>query len=78
MNIDVGRVGIWTFCYLWGDAEGVNPKCVDLVAELEDLGYRALWLGRADGAAKLVDGLLAATDRLVVGTCRGSKYPHLR
>ena len=57
---NLGRVGIWV------RHSGVTP---DAASELERLGYSTIWLG-ASPAAELdvVDTLLDATERLVVGT----------
>jgi probable F420-dependent oxidoreductase len=59
-NLDLGRVGVWA-----------HAKAVptDTASEIERLGYGALWLGDSPPAElDLVDPLLAATERLVVGT----------
>ena len=57
---NLGRVGIWV------RHSGVNQETA---SELERLGYSTIWLG-ASPAAELdvVDPLLDATERLVVGT----------
>ena len=56
----LGRFGIW---------RGVSQVTPDLAAELERLGYGALWLGGSPRADLLaVDDLLAATSTLVVAT----------
>jgi probable F420-dependent oxidoreductase len=57
---NLGRVGIWV------RYSGVSPEAA---SELERLGYATIWLG-ASPAAELdvVDPLLDATERLVVGT----------
>lgn len=62
----IGRVGIWTGQLDFSPADVVR----DAAAEIEQLGYRALWTGEAVGrevfaAAQL---LLTATDSLVVAT----------
>lgn len=64
MNIDIGRVGIWSSSPAW---EG-SAELTDTAAELEELGYGALWLGRSSGDLKLPAQLLASTSRLVVAT----------
>lgn len=57
---DLGRVAIWA------PHMHVNPRTA---SELEQLGYPALWLGASpDAALGMVDPLLEATERLVVGT----------
>src|SRR5258708_20448932 len=56
----LGRFGVWR------PASQVTP---DLAANLEELGYGAVWLGGSPGADLLaVDEMLAATTALVVAT----------
>lgn len=56
----LGRVAIWA------PHMHVNPR---IASELEQLGYPTLWLGASpDAALGMVDPLLEATERLVVGT----------
>jgi probable F420-dependent oxidoreductase len=64
MNIDLGRVGIWTPSPGWEH----SPELADTAAELEELGYGALWLGSSRGDLELPSALLASTRRLVVAT----------
>ena len=60
MTIELGRAGIWRL------PSGLTPA---MAAEAEALGYGAIWLGGSpDGDLSVVDPLLDATDRLVVGT----------
>ncbi|GLZ37573.1 LLM class F420-dependent oxidoreductase [Actinokineospora sp. NBRC 105648] len=62
MTVELGRVGIWSMSHLW-------PDRAELAAELEELGYGALWLGGSPGGdLGIVDTLLDATSTLVVGT----------
>jgi probable F420-dependent oxidoreductase len=63
MAVDVGRVGIWTGSPVWRGAEGREA-----LAELDDLGYGALWLGRGDGIWDLLGDLLGASRRIPVAT----------
>jgi probable F420-dependent oxidoreductase len=66
--IEVGRVGVWLSSRLFG-APNPDPALVaDTAAQVEELGYGALWIGSATGDLKLVAGLLEATTRLVVAT----------
>lgn len=59
-NEDLGRVGIWA------PSSGVSPEAA---SELERLGYSTIWLGGSPAAElDVVDPLLGATERLVVGT----------
>jgi len=60
MSIELGKVGIWRH------PSGLTPE---IAAEAEALGYGAIWLGGSpDGDLGVVDPLLNATDRVVVGT----------
>jgi probable F420-dependent oxidoreductase len=56
----VGRFGVW---------RATSQATPELAAELERLGYGALWLGGSPAAdLAVVDRLLAATSTLAVGT----------
>ncbi|MCF7551783.1 LLM class F420-dependent oxidoreductase [Pseudonocardia sp. WMMC193] len=50
---------------VWLGQPAVTP---DLAEEIEKLGYDAVWLGGSPAAELAVDPLLAATERLTVGT----------
>lgn len=56
---DVRGVGVWR------RSGQTDPQ---LAKELENLGYRSIWLGLSPGDLAEPEALLAATDRLVVGT----------
>ena len=57
---NLGRIGIWTH------RSRVSPE---VASELERLGYSTIWLGGSPAAElAVVDPLLDATERLVVGT----------
>jgi probable F420-dependent oxidoreductase len=64
--VDLGRVGIWTF------ALDLQPmaRARELAAELQELGYGAIWVPDAVGRDPLVHAalLLDATTRITVGT----------
>lgn len=62
----LGRVGIWTGQFDYVPAGELRAAA----AEVEDLGYGALWTGEAVGREVLTAAalLLAATRRIVVGT----------
>jgi probable F420-dependent oxidoreductase len=64
MSVELGRVGIWSSSRQWRD-EGENKEAA---AELDELGYGALWLGAAHGDLALVQSLLDATPRLALAT----------
>jgi probable F420-dependent oxidoreductase len=60
MTNGLGRIGIWR---RWDGLTG------ELAAEIERLGYGAIWHGGSpDGHLKIVSDLLAATDRIVIAT----------
>ena len=62
--MDLGRVGVW-WSGAWRVAEDAS---VDVAAELEELGYTALWSsgGFQPGLSPHFERLLAATTRMVV------------
>ena len=62
----IGRVGIWTFSLDLQPAAAAQ----DAAAELESLGYGAIWLPEAVGRDPLVHAalLLSATSTITVGT----------
>ncbi len=60
MTIEPGRYGIWR------RADGLGPE---LAAEVERLGFGAIWVGGSPPADLAVaESMLAATDRLAVAT----------
>jgi probable F420-dependent oxidoreductase len=64
--MDLGRVGIWTFAL---DLQPV-ARAREVAAELEELGYGAIWIPDAVGRDPLVHAalLLGGTNRIAVGT----------
>jgi probable F420-dependent oxidoreductase len=68
MVADIGRIGIWASSGLWDGDGKLSADGADAATELDELGYGAVWLGRASGNLELVEGLLDSTGRLVVGT----------
>ncbi|WP_405817070.1 LLM class F420-dependent oxidoreductase [Streptomyces sp. NBC_01390] len=62
----VGRYGIWSFGLRSEDPEGLTERA-EAAAELEELGFGALWLGGSPGVRHAVP-LVEATSRLVVAT----------
>ncbi|MGY6499953.1 MAG: LLM class F420-dependent oxidoreductase [Acidimicrobiales bacterium] len=64
--MDIGRVGIWTF------ALDVQPAAVgrEAIAEVEELGYGALWIPEAVGREVMANAglLLSATNRMVIAS----------
>jgi probable F420-dependent oxidoreductase len=66
MSVDVGRVGIWCSSRIWPQDAGAVAEAA---ADVEALGYRALWLGMSPaGTLEQPESLLAATSTLAVAT----------
>jgi probable F420-dependent oxidoreductase len=64
MAIEIGSVGVWTVPQAWQGQD--LPR---VVAELEELGYGAFWLGDSPaGDLRQVEELLGATTSMPVGT----------
>lgn len=63
---DIGRSGIWTFQL---DAVGAS-RSQELAAELEELGYGALWIPEAVGREAFTNAglLLAGTESMTIAT----------
>ncbi|MGV9911660.1 LLM class F420-dependent oxidoreductase [Streptomyces tendae] len=70
----VGRYGVWSGGFRSEDPEGA-PERAEAVAELEQLGFGALWLG-GNTAARYAAPLIGATERIVVGTSIQSIWEH--
>src|SRR5215470_12047312 len=68
MTVEVGRVGVWMSSRLFGGANHDPAIAAEVAAQIEELGYGALWIGSAAGDLKLVADLLEATTRMVVAT----------
>ncbi len=66
VRCDLGRVGIWSGQFDFSPASVVR----EAVAELDELGYPAVWTGEVKGREVLVTAalMLAATSRLTVAT----------
>jgi len=60
------RVGVWSLELRFGDP----AQAADAAAELDDLGYGALWVpgGLDDAVLRSVDSLLGATRRMTIAT----------
>jgi probable F420-dependent oxidoreductase len=65
MAIDIGRVGIWSRGGLWDDA---GAEAGEAAAELEDLGYGAIWTGGSEANLERQKRILSATGRIVAAT----------
>jgi probable F420-dependent oxidoreductase len=64
--MELGRIGIWD-SGLRDEDPGAAGEIREAAAELEDLGYGAIWLGASPGVQHAAP-LLAATSRIVVAT----------
>jgi probable F420-dependent oxidoreductase len=64
--MDLGRVGIWTFAL---DLQPI-ARAREVAAEVEELGYGAIWIPDAVGRDPLMHAalLLGGTSRIAVGT----------
>jgi probable F420-dependent oxidoreductase len=65
MAIEIGRVGIWHQGESW-DAAG--DEVDEAAAELDELGYGAIWTGNSDASLARQERILAATSRIVAAT----------
>ena len=63
-DLDLGRIGIWSTSVRF------SPQGADAAAELEDLGFRTVWIpgGIDDGVLASLDHLLEATSTLKFAT----------
>ena len=63
---NIGRVGVWSMELRFGDPDAID----EAAAELDALGYGALWIpgGIDDAVLGDIDRLLSATKRIVIGT----------
>jgi alkanesulfonate monooxygenase SsuD/methylene tetrahydromethanopterin reductase-like flavin-dependent oxidoreductase (luciferase family) len=64
--MDLGRIGIWTYHLNCQPASKVR----EIAAEVEELGYGALWIGESVYREPLTHAgfLLSATNRMVIAT----------
>ncbi len=70
--MDLGRVGLWTFTL-----DALAPAAAqEVAAELDELGYGALWFGEAYGREAMTHAglLLAGTRRMAIATGIASIY----
>jgi probable F420-dependent oxidoreductase len=65
LDLDIGPIGVWSPAPVWEKAGG---EAAEAAAELEELGYGALWLGRSEGDLAIHRALVEATDRLVLAS----------
>lgn len=73
MVAQVGKVGLWAGSWMWDPNDQEHRAAL---AELDELGYGALWLGNASGDLRLVSELLGATKKLAVGTAIVNVWTH--
>jgi probable F420-dependent oxidoreductase len=64
--MELGRVGVWNIGLRSEDPDA-RGEITDAAAELEELGYGAIWLGGSPGVEHAVP-LIEATSRIVVAT----------
>jgi len=65
MAIEIGRVGIWHPGRIW-DAAGNGVD--EAAAELEELGYGAIWTGSSEASLARQERILGATSGIVAAT----------
>ncbi|MEV6959731.1 LLM class F420-dependent oxidoreductase [Streptomyces sp. NPDC051207] len=70
----VGRYGVWSAALRAEDPDGRGERA-EAAAELEELGFGALWLGGNSSAAD-ARPLIGATSRITVGTSIQSIWQH--
>lgn len=70
---DVRRVGVWAPLWLWAQ-EG--ERLSEAAAELDQLGYGAIWVGNGPTVMDAVSALLDATGRIVVATGIANIWVH--
>ncbi|MCK9921486.1 LLM class F420-dependent oxidoreductase [Frankia sp. AgPm24] len=68
MTVSIGRVGIWAPSFAWSTPDALTPDALEAVAELDELGFGALWLGASTPDLVLPGALLAATSRMTIAT----------
>jgi probable F420-dependent oxidoreductase len=65
MAIDIGEIGVWHPGRVWDDSGG---ELEEAAAELEELGYGAIWSGSSEASLARQGRMLAATSRIVAAT----------
>ncbi|WP_163508768.1 LLM class F420-dependent oxidoreductase [Fodinicola acaciae] len=65
MVADLGRIGVWRSVFALGEDPGALNEAV---AELDELGYGAFWLGTAKADLQVPEQILDATKNLVAAT----------
>jgi probable F420-dependent oxidoreductase len=62
--VNLGRIGAWVHSRQWAN----DPAPRQAAAELEELGFGAVWIGQASGDLDLPETLLDATETIAVAT----------
>ncbi|WP_053853298.1 LLM class F420-dependent oxidoreductase [Streptomyces sp. NRRL B-24085] len=75
MKETIGKHGIWNGGGLRAEDPSQRGERAEAAAELEELGFGAIWLGGSSSAANAAP-LLEATSRIVVGTSIQSIWDH--
>lgn len=65
MAIEIGQVGVWHPGGVW---DGAGPELEEAAAELEELGYGAIWSGSSEASLARQGRMLSATSRIVAAT----------
>ena len=60
MAVDVGRIGVWCSSRIWPQDPGAAAEAA---AELEELGYQAIWLGISPGNLEQPEALASVVRR---------------
>jgi probable F420-dependent oxidoreductase len=63
--IDIGRVGIWSRGGLWAKA---GDEVEEAAAELDQLGFGAIWLGSSTADLEMQERILSSSRRIVAAT----------
>lgn len=73
MRAGIGRVGVWATLQQW---PGDGAEQGEVAAELEELGFGAVWLGNGPAILDVAASLLAATRRIAVATGIANIWVH--
>lgn len=65
MDIQLGSIGVWAPLALWLNEGAGLPKAA---AELEELGFGAIWLGNGPTIMDVVSSIVDSTSRIAVAT----------
>ncbi|WP_241998537.1 MULTISPECIES: LLM class F420-dependent oxidoreductase [Kribbella] len=62
---DLGAVGVWAPWWLW---EQEGEQLAEAAADVEELGFGALWVANGPGMLETAAAVLGATERITVAT----------